>query len=258
MRGHKDLRLIVAAAALLAALALVVPVDPLRLVLVAPLALFLPGYALSAAIFARQEIPLRHFIVLSAGLSLAVLALGALPLNYLPGGVRSGWWALLLVLVVLAACRAAALRRPRAGGGPLSVPRPRLHLAQAGLLAGGAVAIVAAIVLAYTPLSASKAVGYTALWIQPLRGESAGVRVGVESAEPEEATYRLFVQFGGGLPVQGRGFRLAPGEEKVVRLPAEGEVRGVVPVRAALFREDHPHRAYRRVSTWIEPLTGKG
>ncbi len=253
MRGHKDLRLAVALAVAGAALALAVPVDPLRLLLVAPLTLFLPGYALVAAIFARTRLRLAQLLVFSVGLSLSVLALGALLLNYLPGGIRAGWWALLLILVVLGASRAAALRRPRRGGAAISLARPRLDLAQAGLLAGGGAAILVAIVLAYVPLAADDAVGYTEMWIQPLRGETTGVRVGVGSAEQEEASYRLFVSFGAAAPPQGRYFRLASGESEVVSLPAEGGISRDVPVSAALFKRDEPGQAYRQVSTWIGP-----
>ena len=56
-------------------------------------------------------------LALSVGLSLAMLALGSLVLNYVPGGIRACSWAVLLVLVVLAASREAALRRrPRRPG----------------------------------------------------------------------------------------------------------------------------------------------
>jgi Protein of unknown function (DUF1616) len=256
MRGYRDLRRATALAAASAVLALILPFDPLRVLVALPLLFFLPGYAIAAATFARGRIPLPQMLVLSVGLSLAVLALGALVLNYLPGGIRAGWWALLLFAVVLGACRAAAVRRPRRrqASRPSSLPRP--SLAQGGMLAGGALAIVAAIVLAYVPLGAANAVGYTEMWIRPLHSARAGVEIGVGSGEQEDVPYRLFVKFGDGEPPQGRKFTLAPGETRAVRLLTEGEPQAAKPIEAALFREDQPGSgAYRRVSSWIGPGT---
>src|SRR4029077_18937869 len=100
MRGHGDLEAAYASAALCALLTLALPFEPLRMLLAAPLALFLPRYAIPAAIFARRRIERRQFLLFSLGLSLAVLALGALVLNYVPGGIRAWSWALLLFLAV--------------------------------------------------------------------------------------------------------------------------------------------------------------
>ena len=256
MKGFSDLRRTVALAALCAALALLLPWDLLELLVALPLILFLPGYAITAATFAHGRIPFAHMVVLSLGLSLATLALGGLVLNYLPGGIRAGWWALLLFAVVLAACRAAALRRPRRWQPPERPALPRPNLAQAGLATGGALAIIAALVLTFVPLGASGTVGYTEMWIKPLQGDQSGVEIGVGSGEHEDVPYRLFVKFGDGEPPQGRKFTLAPGETRTVRLLAEGEPQAAKLIEAALFREDQPGSgAYRRVTTWIGPGT---
>lgn len=253
MKGHEDLRLACAVAVASALLTLLLPWGPLCLVTALPLVLFLPGYALAAAIFARGRIPLRHMVVLSIGLSLAVLALGALLLNYLPGGVRAGWWALLLVIVVFAAARAAAIRRPSRRAAPRASWKLRLNPARAALFATGALAIVVAIVLAFIPVGAKNALGYTQMWIRPLEGEKAGVEIGVGSGEQEEASYRLWVRFGNGEAPQGRYFKLAPGETRVVRLLTEKQPAKAEQISAALFKQGGPGRAYRRVSTWIAP-----
>ncbi len=253
MKGQKDLRLACVLAVASAVLTLILPWGPLCLVVALPLVFFLPGYALAAAIFARGRIPMRHLLVLSIGLSLAVLALGALVLNYLPGGVRAGWWALLLVIVVVAAARAAAIRRPSRRAAPSTSWRPRLNPAQAVLFAGGTLAIVVAIVLAFIPVGAKDALGYTQMWIKPLEGAKTGVEIGVGSGEQEEASYRLWVKFAKGEAPQGRYFELSPGETHVVRLLTEKPPVAAEQIRAALFKQSQPDHAYRRVSTWITP-----
>jgi hypothetical protein len=258
MRGNRDLRQVVLLALVCAVGGLFLPFDALRLVVAAPLLFFLPGYAIVAAIFAHGRLPRPQLLTLSAGLSLAVLALGALLINYLPGGVRSGWWALLLVLVTIGAARAAAVRRPRQGGNRQRARRPRPGALQLAMVGAGAVATVAAIVLAFQPLGAKSAVGYTELWIQPLKGAKRGVQIGVGSAEQEDTTYRLWVKFGRGEPPQGRYFGLAPGETKIIHMLTEKEPTVPQPVRATLFRRDQPGHAYRRVTTWIRPRGGSG
>jgi hypothetical protein len=262
VRGHGDLEAAVGGAALCALLALGLPFDLLRVLVGAPLLFFLPGYAIAAAIFAHGRIQRSHFLVFSVGLSLAVLALGAIVLNYLPGGIRAGWWAVLLFLVVLGACRGAALRRPKRAGPPISSDLPRVNLAQAGLLATAGLAVLAAVILAFVPLSATNAIGYTEMWIQPLEAsQGPGVRIGVGSGERDDSRYRLVVEFGKGEGEASESLGLNPGEKVVLELqpPDDSPVTvpgsPAIPVTATLFKEDSPDPdlPFRRVSTWIEP-----
>jgi uncharacterized membrane protein len=249
MRGHRDLRLIVAAAIVCAALALVIPVEFLSLLFAAPLAFFLPGYAIAAATLVRNRLPTMQLLPLSLGLSLATLALGSLLLNYL-GGLMAGSWALLLVLVTVVAASVAAVRRPAPQAGVMRLPRPAaatLMMALVGLvLAGGAVA------LAYTPLNAGHTIGYTELWIQP--AGDAAVWVGVGNQQHTRTGYELQVKFGHGATPVSRSLTLDPGEQAVVRLTAPaGTPSGPLQVVGTLFREDTPGVAYRRVDTWLLP-----
>ena len=61
----------------------------LRIVLTLPLILIIPGYCLIAALFPKKgEIDLPERIMLSIGLSLAVVPLIGLGLNFTPWGIR--------------------------------------------------------------------------------------------------------------------------------------------------------------------------
>jgi uncharacterized membrane protein len=248
----------VAAAGLCALLALALPGEVPRLAFAAPLALFLPGYAIVAVTFARRPLQRAPRLLLSLGLSLAVLALGPLALNYLPGGVSSGWWAALLFLIVLGASRAAALRRPppRPTGGSWRPPSP--SRSEAFLHTTGAVAAIAALVLAFVPLSARDASGYAELWIEPVhRAGTAAVRVGVANREQAADDYYLEMRFGQGRREVARVFSLEAGQSSVMVLPSPLTPRGE-PLRvvASLYRQvqEEPRRPYRRVWTWIPPL----
>ena len=107
-----ELRRVGVAAALCAVGALLMPFEAVRLLFAAPLALFLPGYAIAAACFSRGSLDRPRFLLVSLVLSLSMLALGGLVLNYMPGGIRPLSWALLLLLVTGVGCWVATRRWP--------------------------------------------------------------------------------------------------------------------------------------------------
>jgi uncharacterized membrane protein len=255
VRGHSDLRRVVALALLCGVAAPLLPVEWLSTLFLLPLAFFLPGYALSAAIFARRPLEWPQLLLLSLGLSLSVLAIGALVLNYVPGGVGPVSWALLLALVTLCGSRGAALRRPK---GPQHAgrtwPRPRFGFAAAALLLGALLSATAALALTFSTPAAEHADGYTELWLlppAPRNASAGGARVGVTSQEQKPAAYHLRIRISGQSEELVRAFSLNPGETKVVKVepPSDEPVR----VSAALFKAGKPANVYRRVSGWLVP-----
>jgi uncharacterized membrane protein len=245
MKGQKDLRLVVALSVLCAVLALVVPVDGVALVFAAPLALFLPGYAITAVAFGHRKLPWPQFLLFSIALSLATLVLGSLLLNYL-GGIHPLSWAVLLLLVVLGCSRGAALRRGVTGSGP-SLPRPRPRGIEAAMLTGAGLAAIAALVLGFSSVSSEDAVGYTQLWVLAEAGSRGSeAQVGIRSQEQSSVAYDLRVRVGTEGLVK-RSFRLAPGETRLVKLRAPAGSESSVPVIATLLRHNRPFSVYRRV-----------
>jgi uncharacterized membrane protein len=250
MRGSRDLQLAVRAAVACAVLAIVLPVEALSLIAAAPLLFFLPGYAIVCAVFARRRIDFARLLVLSVGLSLAVLALLPLLLDLLPGGISIGWWAVSLCLVVLAAARAAALGRRQPARAAFRRPRFSLARPEAGLLAVGVLAGIAAVVLVFIPVSSKNALGYSELWIEPQSGEVPSVLVGVASREQEEDRFRMEARTNlSDIPFEITSFQLEPGEEQelVVEPPVAGE--RPVKISVTLFREG-VSQPYRRVAAW--------
>jgi len=64
---------------------------PLRIILGFPLVLFLPGYSLICALFPKKdELNAIEKIALSIGLSIAIVVIIGLVLNYTPWGIRLG------------------------------------------------------------------------------------------------------------------------------------------------------------------------
>jgi hypothetical protein len=253
MKGQRDLRLLTAVALLCAVLALLIPVDGIALIFAVPLTLFLPGYAIAAAALARRKLAWPQVLLLSIALSLAVLVLGGLVLNY-TGGIHPLSWAVLLLLVVFSACRVAAVRRGPGRGSP-HWPRLRLRRLELAMLGGGIVATAVALVLSSSAVPANDAVGYTQLWILPKAGSHGSkAQVGVRSQQQTSIDFDLRIRIGTQRLVR-RSFRLTPGETRLVRLRAPAGSSGMVPVIATLLRHNRPFSVYRRVKGSLVALT---
>ena len=268
MRGHGDLEAAVGGAALCALLALFLPFDALRLLVGAPLLFFLPGYAITAAVFARGRIERRHFLVFSVGLSLAVLALGALVLNYLPGGIRGGWWALLLFLVVLGACRGAALRRPRRAGAPIAWSLPRVNGAQAG--AGSPAAPCSPSPPSSSPSCRSRRPTRSATprsgssrWKRAPAPGSGSASAAASATTPPTASWSSSATVKAKRPGScswRRGRSRCWNCSRRTPRPPRPPGAGPIPVVATLYKEDSPEpdQPFRQVSTYIDAAGGPG
>lgn len=100
------------------------PLKPLRIVLGLPFILFFPGYTLIAALFPRKsDLDAIERVALSFGLSIAVVPLIGLVLNYTPWGIRLYPILISLSLFIFGTSAIAWQRRRRL------VPSERLSLA---------------------------------------------------------------------------------------------------------------------------------
>jgi hypothetical protein len=250
LKGHRDLRLVAVATVLCAALSVITPLGAVRIIFAAPLALFLPGYAIAAAASRRRPLGWPELLPLSVGISLAALALGSILLNYTPGGLRGGPWALLLTLVTLGSCWVAALRRPTNRPRRATTVMPKPAPAVAILSAGGVAMAIAALILAQTTLHADGAFGYTQLWMIPPAQSNRAARIGVTSEQQRPTAYRLVATLGDGSPPLNRSFTLSPGESQLLSLEPASSTQAV-PVVARLYKRGRPDEVYRQVSGWV-------
>jgi uncharacterized membrane protein len=244
---------VVAACLICAAASYAVTAPVVRLLVALPLALYLPGYAVATAMFAPRRMNAVPSLVFSVGLSLVVLVIGGVALNYLPGGIRRASWDVLLAITVTVACSIAWMRRLKE---PSASWRSALRLpsiAVIGVMVAGLIAAAAAISLAFIPLHAKKVRGYTQLWWQPAQIQhETGIRVGITCDEHKRTAYRLTVEIG---RRRSRGtFTLGPGESQLVYVPAprtKAATRLAVKIR--LGKAPHPRGVYRDVHGWITP-----
>jgi uncharacterized membrane protein len=253
MRGHRDLQRASVAAVVCAVVAVFVPFEIVRVIAAVPLTLFLPGYAITAVCFRPQELAPPKLWTLSTGISLMILALGALLLNVFPFGLTTLSWAVLLVLVIVACCRAAALRwgRPQQRQRRQALPAWRPSPVSASLVALAVVISIGALVLAQRPLPAGNAVGFTALWMLPANSQETGVVVGVLSSEQDPTDYILEVAQARKAKPKAYRVSLDPGEEKTFEIPALRRPGGRAHVVASLYLVGRSRHLYRRVTTWL-------
>lgn len=175
-----------AAAAGLAVLASLVELLPvhgwLQALLVGPLVLVLPGYALAAALFPPGTVSRGERLVHTFVLSIAAVAIGGVLLQ-LAFDLHRTVFTLLELSVTLAAAGVAVMRRSRLPIQPEARPAPRvgrqsLPLAL-GYLAAAAIAVVAVASASQGVREQQSRQVFASLWAVPDRAEPARVRVGV-------------------------------------------------------------------------------
>jgi uncharacterized membrane protein len=272
MRFLDDLLAIGAATFILLATILLLPESPIRVVLGLPFVLFFPGYTLIAALYPRKtDLDGIERLALSLGLSLAVVPLIGLVLNYMPWGIRLTPIVVSLTLFTAACSLAAGVKRARlpeserfpADVRPVLTGLRRLPWIAIGISA----AVVTGLLFAgfrfgvlggsrvgepftefYVLGPSGKAEGYPNTLIP---GQAAEVILGVINREGQDVAYTIEVR-GEGRLVRGIGpIRLADKqkwEEKVsfaLRRPGDR-----VKVEFLLFREGTPE-PYRSLHLWV-------
>jgi uncharacterized membrane protein len=250
IRRYADL----AAAAALAVLSAVVVTyvrDPtsVRALFAVLLLLVLPGYSVTALIFARHAVDWERHLLLAIALSISVSIVVALILNLTPLGLDAHTWAAALSAISCCACVVAAARRwddvlP-------IIRRPRFALRDVVFFLVAALVLGYAVFLGRTPLSAKNVQGYTALWLVPGHAKTTtSVRVGVISGELHPASYRLIVRFGKRVAFKHTVSKLMPGQQFTATVRLHSVPVRRTPVVALLYRQGRPHSVYRWARLW--------
>ncbi len=251
-----DIFAVIAFTIVAAVLALLVPADIVLIrILTLPLVLVLPGYALTSALFPNRSLGVPERLVFSLGLSLTIVILGGLALNWTPFGLRASSWAVLLAGITLGASAVALLRRR---GQSVSVPG-WLRVGNVGLtfrwglLLGLAAAIVCgAVAVSIIGAERQSYAGFTELWILPAGGANPEnvVRLGVNNMESTAMEYRLDVNVDGKVVKEWPSIDLEPHEkwEAPLVLPPTGSVARV---EVDLYRANAPTTIYRHVVLWL-------
>jgi hypothetical protein len=227
----------------LTATALPLPAS-LRLVLLAPLVLVLPGYAIAAATFPRP-LPPSENVVFSLAFSLCTAILGGVLVQVLLP-LTPAVWALLLTGLTLAAAAVAAVRRERQEirVAPPALPWVGVPAVVLFVLAIGIAgwSVVLATDGAHDQADAAR---FTSLWMVPRAAEDGGgAVVGIENQQGAESRYQLLVRARGEKKSRRIPLELEDGEVRTIEVGAWATPGGKGTV-AKLYRDGELHRQVR-------------
>jgi uncharacterized membrane protein len=243
---RRDLALVSALAIAALVVALLPVATWLSAVLLLPLVLFLPGYALAASFFAPRTVGRIERAIYAVALSIAVVAVGGLLIQLVLGLSRDPW-VVFLVAVTLGSALWAHRKHSveplvlPAGISP-ALPVAILAFALAGVIAGLAIAS------AGSGLREAQAkIRFTDFWLVPAGGGSLAsgeetLEVGLRSHEGRPVRFRLQISRAGQV-LLGRSLSLRAGETWEHTF-AVAEASPGVPVIATLSREG---KGYRRL-----------
>ncbi len=222
-----------------------------------PLVLVLPGYSLTSALFPNRSLGVPERALFSLGLSLVVVILGGLVLNWTPFGLRASSWVVLLGSITLGTCAAGLLRRRGQSVATLEwlrVGNIGLTVRQ-GLLLGLALAVLCgAVAISIIGAIRQPSPGYTQLWMLPKGSDhlTYTVQLGVSDMESSVMNYRLIITMDGTVVKVWDPIDLQPNQkwETTLVFPQTSHA-GAIQVEAVLYRADFPLTAYRHVQLWL-------
>ncbi len=277
---------IVAALVLLTDLFILIPelaATPIRTVLGLPMVLFLPGYALIAALFpSKDDLDGIERLALGFGLSIAVVPLIGLGLNYTPWGIRLIPILVSLSVFTLFMCVVAVYRRAQLPSekafsvspgevyeslkAPVSSqPESRLDRILTIILVISVLASVVA--LAYVVVSPKQGEKFTEFYILGMDGKADNytthftlgddgqVIVGVVNHEYERAKYTMDIRLNNdslSIPSNVKSFSLehnATWERPVVFTP--NSVGNNMKLEFLLYKNDNLTVPYRDLHLWV-------
>jgi uncharacterized membrane protein len=227
----------------------------LRLPVSLALIFFLPGYALTAALFPnRQELDDETLgtgarFMLSLGLSLAIVGLTGLALNRV-SSLQTASWAVSLAAITIVAAAASAWRRLSYADSHGVVAAGHLPLRGLLLLILAAAVAGSAVVTSRVAAERQSQPGFTSLWMIPAKGPHQSVHVGLANHEGHTMYYTLIVRAHHRTVWRLTHF-VVPNDktwQTAMMLPESPGTR----LEAWLYRAGHLDIVYRKVSLWSQ------
>jgi uncharacterized membrane protein len=238
VRHHSwDLLTVIGLALLASAVALVSRgSNPALIATALPLALFLPGYALVAALLPSGQLGFPERAALGLGLSITITVLGGLLLDAFGAPLTRGAWQVWLAAATIALAGVGLFRRRQGRLGPAGALAAQMTPREALLFSAGALLIGLALGVGGIGIAAPPGEAFTEFWaLSEQAGERSVIRVGLRNEEGRPVTYRVAVEAGDRLLAEWPQVSVAAGKTW----------RAQATVSEALFGEEIYARLYR-------------
>jgi hypothetical protein len=221
----------------------------IRFALGTALVLWLPGYALTAALFPPGRLPGIERLLMAIGSSIALAIVVGFAFSGLGIPLTEWTWGGGLVDVALVAGAFVALRPTHRRIAFAWSSRHPLRFRDAMLFGLAALLVIGAIGVARLGASEQPQKGFTELSMVPAPGNV--VRIGVGNEEATSMTYRVVLTSGSVAIATWQSVPLPPGQrwDAEISLPPNLSTG----VQVMLYRADAPGEIYRRVA--LGPVT---
>ncbi len=274
----RNIDLVIATACALATVAVVLLVPslgPIRIVLGLPFVLLLPGYVLVAALYPRKEdLDSIERAALSFGLSIAIVPLIGLALNYSPWGIRLNPILSFVSLFIVMGAGAAMYRRralPPEEAFAINVPLPKQSQVRLARVAPAVIVVLCLIgfgaAVAFLATSRGSSESFTEFYVLGPDGRAEGyprtlalgdsltVILGVVNHEGDDANYEIEATVDGQVAGLIDSARLKDGERwerPVTLLP--NQAGNSQKAEFVLYKEgmDGVDEVYRAVHLWVD------
>lgn len=218
----------------------------LRVALALAVVLALPGSLFVASLTPAHDLTFTEKVLLSLGLSLAIIVVSGLVLEQLPWGLQARSWIGTLGGIALIGMVLISLRRPRVRMVGVRSFDSRLPTRQVALLSLSIIVACIAFRLATNATPGIATHAFTQLWMIP-EGDAA-VRLGVSSGEAKATQYRLQVLLGDTVLGEWAIIELRPGEKWEIQLALPSRASRMTSAEALLYDVNAPGAVYRRVT----------
>ena len=228
------------------------------IILALPLVFWLPGYALTEALFFKHSFNGFYRFITILALSLSIDILSGFILNIFPVGLQASSWAVFLGLFSALFSLLVAYLRRGSSISKVQLPKPRLRIHEYVLLG---LSIVGAILsIQYSAMSTVQQTrpDFTQLWMlpSPQANNNCAVRLGIRSFQTTSQTYRITMAVNGTQVDTWSSIVLAPQEKWERLVPISSTSPSNVYVEAWLYKLEKPETVYHEVHMTLKGLGG--
>ena len=212
------------------------------------LGFILPGLSLTFAIFPGNNIGNFERLAFTLGLSLTIIAIGGIVLNWTPWKLNQTTWISFFGITILVASFVGVMRSNRSTFFSPWKIGGSIGLRQVIILSFAVLITLIAFGVSRDSATQQQSPGFTQLWILP--GENDTIHVGIDSKETMIERFTLIVELNGKEIINLSNIELKPNESWETSMGSLTSISRLTEynIKAELFKMGNPEKVYR----WVE------